>query len=187
MELTSGTFDIPNILKHPGFLNWEQHHSLLTNIFCYIHRHDDPGISLLVNRKNDSAIVQVGDWFGNIIDVLTAEDDVKEFVKSDLSYYINLASVIKLDLVQFYFTKSYKIFDVQVSLNKFAGPGMVKDVFGSKLSSLETVDITILNDKIIDDISKPDDKYSGSLIIRPSRFRLVDLDNGEIPLYVRVR
>jgi hypothetical protein len=78
--------------------------------------------------------------------------------------------------------------DVQVSLNKMAGPGMLRDVFGKIYPTQEVLKIESLDDRAIEYIEKGTGNYEGELIIKPSKFSVFS-PNTEllVPLYVEVK
>ena len=98
----------------------------------------------------------------------------------------------QLDQAQFFFNiddNGLCLFDVQLSLNKHAGPGMIKDVFGKIFRTPDTLKMEIIDERALEYIQKGTGAYEGDLLIKPSRFRMYhDQEaNTYSPLYVEVR
>jgi len=167
-------------------------------MFCYVVRsYGDKGISVLIYRHHDTdqVVTLFGDWAGNSIDLVQGVDEniqnlCVEFMRSELIKILELMRVIKLDQAQYYFgidESGLVLCDVQVSLNKMIGPGMVKDVFGKVVRTQEVMKIEILDERAVDAIFKGAGSYEGDLILKPSKFKL-DQVAGQTykPLYAKV-
>lgn len=186
----------PKLLKHPGFIPFSSAQGI-KDLFCYIIEHyGNEGLSALIYRqpKNDNVVLTFGDWCGNTIDINGKESKLtkiaNEFVTKDFPTLLNIMRTIKMEQAQLYFVvdgEELVLTDMQLSLNKFASPGMIKDIFG-KICRIPTIKkIEIIDDRVIEHINKGVGTYSGDIILKPSRFRMFhNEDNTYRPFYVEV-
>jgi hypothetical protein len=202
-ELASGISrleQLPSILQYPKFVDWDV--GSVRNIFSYIIKHyGNDGLSVLLYRqkKLGQVVVLFGDWRGNKIDI-TGEDRLcklaMDFTHKDLPAFVKTLELIRLEQAQFFFAvddDGLILVDMQVSLNKMAGPGMIRDIFGKVYRTQEAIKIEIIDERAAEAIIDGKGSYSGDLIIKPTRFRLyhesqIDTPHNTFrPLYVEVR
>jgi len=196
----SGTFDqVPTILPYPKFLPFESTPSIY-NLFCYVIKHyGTDGLSVLIYRQpeTDSIAVLFGDWKGNNIDIETDNptqivDIANKFIEYDLVKFINLMHSINIKQAQFFFAvddNGLVLVDMQVSLNKFVGPGMIRDIFGNIYRTQEIKKIEVIDERAIEYINKGTGSYEGDIILKPSKFKMHhdQVLNSYQPLYVDVK
>lgn len=199
-ENTSGIsrIQLPKVLPYP-VIEPLQLDGALKNIFCYIIKYyGESGLSVLIYRQKakDQVVTIFGDWNGNNIDIVNGEENLlsrlsSDFAKADLVKMLEMMRIINIEQAQYFFgidDQGLILCDVQISLNKMVGPGMVKDVFGKVIRTQEVIKTEILDDRAMEAIAKGSGSYEGDLIIKPSRFRLnhkMD-DNIYTPLYAKV-
>ena len=194
----SGSFNMnmPTLLKYPHISLLDKD-TPLRDIFCYIIKgYSLSGISVLINRdpKIDQTGVIFGDWDGNILDLKSDGDLIrtcKSFAENHLSKLVAVMQLIGIEQAQYYFsTSSEKIIlcDMQLSANKMAGPGMIRDIFGRTFDTQEVIKTEILDERAISAILQGNGSYEGDIIIKPSKYRLKESNdkNCFIPLYERV-
>jgi len=196
---TSGTskLKLPELLKYPELLPFDS--APIKDIFCYVIRHyGNAGLSALIYRQpqKDQVVIICGDWLGNKIDIVsdkptTLVTHANELVKDRIMVLYETMRLIKLDQAQFFFAivdGELILVDIQVGINKFASPGMLRDVFSKVFPTQEVQKIEILDDRAMEYIEYGSGSYSGDLILKPSRFRMhsVTPDNF-VPLYVEVK
>ena len=187
---------LPQLLKYPPLLtNLQQ----VKDIFCYILRHPgDDGLSVLIYRQpeNDQVVVICGDWHGTKLDLVDSDsplaDIASEFVTGQAIKFYEMMRLVGVDQAQFFFGQDDEgllLYDVQLSLNKFAGPGMINDVFSKIFRTPTTLKIEAVDDRALEYIEKGTGSYEGDLLIKPSRFRMYhdQEKNTYSPLYVEVR
>lgn len=202
---TSGTSkpsrkQLPTILKYPTVHPFSKVVSHLRNHLCYIlRRYENDGIAALIIRqpKQDNVTVVFGDWAGNTVDLAIPSgephrDAAVAFASGDdLAIFVKTMQLIKLEQAQFFFSFSPDgliLTDIQISLNKLAGPGMVRDIFGKSYRVPEIIKIEVLDDRAIEYIEKGTGSYEGDLTIKPSKFSMFNLTKTEMmPLYAEVR
>ena len=190
--------ELPTVLPYP-IIEALNINGPLKDIFCYIIKHyGNEGISVLMYRQKakDQVVTIFGDWRGNNIDIVQEDGDIKtrlcsDFAKSDLVKVLEMMRIINIEQAQFFFgidDQGLILCDVQISLNKMVGPGMVRDVFGKILRTQEVIKTEVLDDRAMDAIIKGSGSYEGDLIIKPSRFRLNHKmeDKSYAPLYAKV-
>jgi len=188
----SGLSDLPTLLPYPALIPLDAC-SAIRGVFCYSFDHyGDIGFSVLISKKDDATRLLVGDWKGNVIDLCNQGAETiaaQKLLTTQGEAIIKLCRAARIDQAQFFFVLSgdnFVLVDVQLSLNKFAGPGMVRDVFGSVFKTQEIIGIDVLDGDVMDSIVTGTSKFSGNLILKPSCFRSASVDGSLIPLYAEV-
>lgn len=194
---SSGISKLPQVLKYPQLLSFDELQENIRNIFCYILRdYGQNGLSVLIYRQpnKDQVVVICGDWDGNNLDITDGSDLSKiasKFIQDSVSIFINTMRIIKVEQAQFFFAiadNDLILVDIQTAINKLVGPGMVRDIFGKVFKTQEVLKIEVLDDRSLECIRDGSGTYSGDLIIKPSRFRMyhdVKTDHY-MPMYVRM-
>lgn len=190
---------IPQVLKHPGYIPLESALSI-KNVYCYVVKHyGDDGLSALIYRepKNDQVSLLFGDWKGNNLDIQGKEETrltelANQFVNKDFILLLNIMFTIKIPQAQFFFgidDDGLVLTDMQLSLNKFAGPGMIQDIFGKAYRTQEIKKVESIDDRALEYINMGTGSYDGDLILKPSKFRMHHNQEADTyqPLYVEVR
>lgn len=164
-------YEVPDIIDYPELYKVKDNLNIFNNVYCYfIKPYILKGISIYIGLRNDKLIIRSADFKSNIT-------DPRELTKIN---YINLPSIIEIIKTAkifdacFYFSNDILV-DVMVSINKFMGPGMIRDIFGNIVKTQDIIEINTINDSTIK-------KYSG-MYVKPSRFRHNIENNMVKPLY----
>jgi hypothetical protein len=196
MANQSGTSETPTLLVYPDLLKFDEFEGI-KGMFCYIIEHyGDDGIACLVARdpKEDKILIQCGDWKGTIHDLADEKSPQAEISKQFLNAYgeklLSMMKLAQIDQAIFYLTINsggkFKLVDVRISFNKFLGPGMLRDVFSALIETPKVLDIANITDDVKDAMLAGNGKFSGNLILKPSRFRDVTWNGKSSPLYVEI-
>ena len=129
----SGTFDQPTMLPLPPALQFDEFD--LKDMFCYVLEHPGKvGIACIICRdvKNDLISIQMGDWEGNVIDLSDKKcplaDIASKFLYLHHQKFTELMKNAGIPQCMFYISYGadmvFKLVDMRISANKFAGPGM---------------------------------------------------------------
>ena len=187
--LTSG-MSKPRLLPHPGFRHLDDQ---VLNMFCYVLRHyGNPGPALVISRDGENVCAQFGDWNGNIVD---PHDDshllhhqMVLLLENIFHKLVLLMRSVGLPQAEFYFSTDLTLVDVRLAINKFIGPGMLNDVFGKLVKTPEIIKIEIIDNRVMDAIRQGGGTYDGELLLKPSKFREMELPNGSYtPLYAEIK
>ena len=192
---TSKVEKLPKVLPYPQFLPFESTPSI-HDIFCYVIKHYGyVGLSVLVyrQRSQDQVVTICGDWAGNNIDIVNNDDRLAilgmKFIQKELTTFLRTMNLIKLEQAQFFFSidpsDNLVLVDMQVAINKFASPGMIRDIFGVQ----KVIKTEIIDTRIIETIQKGTGSYEGDIILKPTKFRMYhEAENNSFrPLYVEVK
>lgn len=190
---------LPKVLSYPKMHSLDKFLPLVKDRLCYVIRdYGNIGISVLIVRdqKRDKITVLCGDWYGNNLDLdSNASDPLVQaslvFVNEDLQLFIKIMQTIRVDQAQFFLAidnGQLVLTDIQVSVNKLAGPGMIRDIFGNIYRTQEVLKIETLDDRAIEYLEKGTGNYGGDLVIKPSRFTTFSPGNDDdiAPLYIRI-
>lgn len=174
MECQFGMSDVATLLEYPTIPDITECQDII-GIYCYIINNYEPGWSILVEHGQSTAI-KIGDWNGNLY------DDNNAVVNKSLSSYVPLLlkimDGIQISKAQYYFANNNKLVDVRISLNKFIGPGMLRDIFSGSIDVQDTYLIDSISSDKIDEL-----KNIGKFVVKPSRYRY---NNDMSPLYARI-
>lgn len=195
----SGTFKtvqkfvLPSILPAPRFYQLAKTQFLIADRLLYAIKHyGNDGISVLVARDGAEKRIAVacGDWNGNKLDLKAKSrhsEAARQFIEKDITKLINVMSCIKLEQAQYFLAfdgSELRLVDMQISLNKFAGPGMLRDIFGNVMPTQEVIKVEPFDDRVRELIVNGTGSYSDSLILKPSKFSMFNpVQELFVPLY----
>lgn len=195
--LPSGISNLPKVQPYPKFLDISSLKNL-EHVLCYIQDHPGTeGFSLMIDRdvKNDDVFVLAGYWNGDTIDLESDKsaiaNEARKFIGSKLISFVNLMRSVNIPRAQYYFSmrnEDVVLQDVRTEISRFVGPGFIQDVF-STLVAVPTIRmIEPLSSGNIDAISMNTGSYEGNIIIKPSRFRMLEegVSDDIIPYYVEI-
>jgi hypothetical protein len=182
---------IPAMLSHPEPLSDT---TLVSGMLCYVVKHyQNIGISCLVTHSNNGVAVSMGDWNGQTIDLANTNDSLSliaiDFLQNQAKRLIAISNAASVKQAIYYFaldTGTPVLVDIRLSLNKFSGPGMIRDVFGKTFDTQQILKIDVMSEQLLEQISNGVGCYSHGVIIKPSRFRFMETNNNPIPLYVGI-
>ena len=194
---------LPKVLSYPMLLPFDTTMLSIKNIFCYIVRYyGNDGLSVLIYRQPelDQVVAIFGDWNGNNIDLVGNSNPNRlttlalQFAQSNdgLPTFLKTMQLTRIEQAQFFFgidEMDLVLVDMQVAFNKFASPGMVRDIFGNIYKTQEVLKMEFIDDRAIEFIQKGTGSYEGDLIFKPSKFRMYHdaAENTFQPLYVEMR
>ncbi len=191
-DKASGTSDIPTLLPLPRPIPLAECLPI-KGVFCYVIEHyGHSGLSLLIHRAHGNVNMVVGDWDGNVIDLSHKEHPLHSSATKCLQdHSVRLYDILKVIGVSqaiFYLAfkdSGFKLVDVRLSLNKFVGPGMLRDVFGKIIDTQRVIAIDSLNPTIQDSIERGLEPFGPDIVLKPSMFRCAQAV-PPIPLYAEV-
>lgn len=166
----------------------------ITDVYCYIVRHyGTQGLAVSITRSGGSISIKVGNWSGQEVNLAARSPEsiiAQRLLKICGDKLVSLCSAIKLGDAIFYFatpsTGTTKLVDVQVAPEKFAGPGLVRDIFGSTVETQDVLEICHLDEDRLKSIEEAKGIYKGDWILKPSRFRQVTYKGKSVPLYIEI-
>jgi hypothetical protein len=169
--------------------------TLIAGMLCYVIRYyQNVGISCLITHNNGEVMVSVGDWSGRTIDLIDTKDPLSliatNFLQKHAKRLISISNAAGVKQAIYYFTFDADILtlvDIRLSLNKFLGPGMIRDVFGKVFDTQQILKVDSMTDQLLDQIKNKSGNYSNGVIIKPSRFRSIIIKDKPIPLYVEIQ
>ena len=185
----SGTFEAPTLLPLPRPIPVDEFPGI-AGMFCYIIKHYGyTGVSLLISRSNGDICIRIGDWNGNVIDINKATSNEIECLTVRAPIALRVMQHIGLQQAIFYFADTLDglvLSDVRLSLNKFAGPGMLNDIFGKVFKTQDVLSIEKLSEPIVGSLMAGTGDYDCDIILKPSRFRCASVGDDPVPLYVEI-
>ena len=193
----SGISSIPKVLEYPSYYNYE-YINRLEHIYCYIQDHPiNVNLTVLIYRdtKEGDVYTLCSDSKANLIELSTDQTSIgnaaRKFIQEHVADFVRLMNVTKIGQAQFHLSVSedeLTLVDIRTAINRYASPGLVEDVFGKFIKTLKTRTMAILTPSVIEAIIQGMGSYSGDLLIKPSRFRMMDDDpSGFKPLCVEIK
>lgn len=181
---------LPDILPYPGIQIFDDVPELHSKFVYVIHRYPESGLALSIVFKDDNVCIRTADFDGNLIDVNKVQDSSKRAMHrlSDIIHRIVISlKYMKVPQSMIYLSDDeddLKLVDLRVSINKFAGPGFIKDIFGAQGLKTQIVKETVqLDSQVIENIKN---LYDGEFIIKPSSFKMITRDDDLIPMYGKI-
>lgn len=179
----------PTLLPYPKLINITEYDGI-DEMFCYIVKHYGyNGVTCLIHRENGDVAIKIGDWTGRPWEPNADLTVAAKFLEEYVAKLVTLMQAINLPMAQYYVVVHegrFVLVDVQLSLNKFAGPGMLRDVFQSTIETQEIIAIEMITPELKQSIRDGKDRYAGDLVLKPSRFRPVVVNGEPVPLYIEV-
>lgn len=188
------TVKLPDLLAYPEIKKFndipEMHDQFVYVIKSYP---TNNGLTALVYRKDGNVHLKFGDFSGKVVDSYDNKG-IKLFLEKYCSKLVELMSLIKIPQALHYFVVEKNILrlvDVRTSLNKFIGPGMLKDLYGKIIDTQEVVKTVQLNSETIEGIKADKGSYKGGLILKTSAFKTITRGVAPklnmYPMYAKVR
>jgi len=171
----SGTFEIPTLLAYPHIAPIDECQEIVGK-YCYIIKSYEPGCAMVFKSQAGTSGISFGGWDG-VHNEINAEKYLADFVPK----CINLMGCIRLPQMQLFISSDGLLVDVQCSLNKFIGPGMLRDLFSNIIQTQQIDSIDVVNQSKIEQL-----KTTGSWILKPSKFRYYESGDSILPLYARI-
>lgn len=185
--------DIPSLLSYPEIINLRDCPEVSNHLVYVIKKYNEDGLSVLIKRHpKDQVSVSFGDFDGNMIDITNTNHRYHSAINLFLSKYNNkfvtLMKLINLPQAIFYISVNdtkLVLVDIRLGLDKFSGPGMIRDVFKNIIDTQEVVSIVHLDDNNLQLIKSHTGQYNHDLIIKTSIFKTIDRGNKVLPAYAR--
>ena len=182
---------IPAMLPHPEPL---LDTSFVSGMLCYVVKYyQNVGISCLISRSEGDVAVLMGDWNGQTIDLSNTKDSLSlvaiDFLQHQAKRLIAISHAACVKQAIYYFALDTGIpvlVDIRLSLNKFLGPGMVRDVFGKTFDTQQVLKIDVMSEQLLEQIKNGAGSFSSGVIIKPSRARFMEVKGQPVPLYVGI-
>lgn len=189
----------PAVLKYPDLLDSSFLPSIKDSLCYIIKPYQLSGLSVLISKdeKHEDTAIMFSDWQANKLDLNNKSDNLvniaDKFLSNHIQLFINFMRLIKIKQAQFFFSgEDYEnmiLVDMQTSLNKMCGPGMLRDLFSKIIKTQEVLKVEAIDDRALAAIETGNGIYEGNIIIKPSRFRHYhDVQNNIFtPLYIGIK
>jgi hypothetical protein len=176
---------LPTLLSYPKVLTLDEAPELVGKFVYFIRAYKLQGLAVLIARQKEDVFMRIGDWDGKVINPKESETATK-FVQKYSQPFIGLMSSAAIPQAIFYLSidgADMRLVDIRMSLNKFSGPGMVRDLFAKIVDTQEVIKIDNLTPEALLAIKDNSGSYSGDLIIKPSAFKTIDRNKVMYPMY----
>jgi hypothetical protein len=192
-ETEKPTVKLPDLLSYPEIKKFDDMPEMHDQFVYIIKSYPTKGLTVLIYRKDAMVHLKFGDFSGKIIEP-HGNKSIKLFLEKYCSKLVELMSLIKIPQALHYFVvekNTLRLVDVRTSLNKFIGPGMLRDLYGKIIDTQEVVKTIQLNSETIEGIKADKGSYKGGLILKTSAFKTVTRGTSPklnmYPMYAKVR
>lgn len=169
--------ELPTLLPYPDIPNIDDCPDIY-GLYCYVVRSYSPGVAAIIKLDNNDIAIVVGDWFGNkILPSHELWPQARWFLEKNAYNLANVMHPLGIAQAQFFVSISDLLVDVQLSINKFVGPGMLRDLFSNTTDVQESIGAKILDDNVIKEL-----KNGNGFVAKPTRYRWIN----DKPLYARI-
>lgn len=192
---SSGTFKPPSSLAYPKILELKDVPEIEGQFVYVIEGYPEDGIAITISRdlKNDEVYLSINDWDGQPVDLTDKNHPYQwaalDFATHDSSNFVGImrsANIHKMILYISIDEEELKLVDLRTSLNKFYGPGMIRDLFAKIYSTQEVIKTIALDENTLDAIKIGKGSYEGNLILKCSKFKTITRGKELLPLYAKV-
>lgn len=181
--------DVPSLLSYPRVYPFEETPEILGQYVYPIRRYSLDGLAIVVNIEQNAVRAKIGDWDGRARhDGWLFEEQEQTFVQRHLSGISELMQAAAIPRALYYVScgnDGLRLVDMRVSLDRMAGPGMLKDLFKTIMPVQESISDPVIMDK--ETIARAEGRegiFRSGAIFKPSAFKTI-LREGEMqPLYV---
>jgi len=180
MAKLSGIYKPPTLLSYPEILPLSEIPEIKGRAVYLIKDYSKNGLSVIVDRSDDIRII-AGDWDGNFIGNNSNHKFWPDFLwfMEYCPKIITILKTISVPKMQLYFS-GLMLVDIRISLNKFTGPGMLKDLFGKIIKTQDIISVKPITEELYQELING--KYQ-SLIVKTSVFKTVIRGKKMLPLY----
>jgi len=195
-ETSSGTSNVPTILAYPRILDFEDIPEI-EGQFVYVIRHYvEEGLAIVIYRdlREGDVYLSVGDFDGKPIDLTDEKHPLYsaalEFVQHESSKFVAMMKVARIEKMILYISVNkddWELVDLRSSLDKFYGPGMIRDLFSKIFPTQDVIKTVALDETVLEAIKRGKGSYKGDLILKCSKFKTVGRGRELLPLYARVK
>lgn len=172
------TVKIPDFVDYPEFYDVGSNSHLFQNLFCYIiEPYPFEGSNLYIGFREGSVLIRLSDFKSNDVDMASCSGKHRD-VLDKAPVMVEFMKASRIIEASFYFSHAKKdviLVDMMLSANKFAGPGMLRDLFGKIMPTQTVLDIQPLKTDIV--------SSNKGKLVKPSRFRYVLEGNHPRPQY----
>jgi hypothetical protein len=192
---SSGISEIPGTLAYPRILNLEEIPEIEGQFAYVIRAYPEDGLAITIYRdiKNGEVYLSNNDFDGNPIDLSDENHPymwaAMDFAQHDSSKFVAIMKSASIKQIILYISvdgDELKLVDLRTSLNKFYGPGMIRDLFSKIYPTQEVIKTIALDEATLDTIKRGKGSYEGDLILKCSKFKTIVRGKEMLPLYARI-
>lgn len=189
----SGLSELPSILSYPEILNFDQVPEIKGQFVYVIEDYPDQGLAIMIKRNDGLVHLGLGDWEGQTIDFEKSDHPLYPaahlFATEHAPKFIEMMRLLKIDQLMVYIAvgqDDWELVDLRASLDKFYGPGMIRDLFSAVFPTQTIRTIVSLDDSALQALTKGKGSYEGDLVLKCSKFKTIVREKRLLPLYARV-
>lgn len=171
---------VPDFIDYPNILPTKEYKEIFNNVYGYfIEPYPLDGYSIYCGLKNGHFVMRVADFKSKVVNISDASNSLKNILVlgDKIGMMMKIAKIPEF-LMYFSNVDDPMLVDIMLSLNKFAGPGFLRDLFGRLFKTQSIIEIATFNDETV---KKYDGKY-----FKPSLFKFVNKDNKILPVYGKI-
>jgi len=178
----SKIIDHPSILPYPKIYRISEVPEIKDRLVYAIKPYPMEGVSLLISRQDGNIAVRFGDFNGNPLDVKNKKVQSLENELGVIPKFLGVMRYSGLTQAQFYFSEN-RLVDMRTAVNKWAGPGMLRDIFGKMMKNniQEVIEIVPLTEEAYKDMLSSTE----NVILKASSFKNIVRNENIFPLYAR--
>lgn len=170
---------IPDILAYPEVLKFTDITELHDKFVYVIKAYPLDGLAVMVYRADEQVYFKFADFDGKIIDPTGKHKLcplIQKFLSERVGKFVALMKSAHIPQAMYYFSvvkDNLVLVDMRTSLNKFAGPGMLRDLFAKFTETQEVLKTVKLTPEAVEAIKSGTGNFSGDIILKTSAFKTV--------------
>jgi hypothetical protein len=188
-----GLSNVPSLLAYPRILDLDDIPEIEGQFVYVIKKYVEEGLSVVIYREAGEVYLSLGDFDGNQIELSDEKHPLQksalEFVQHESSKFVAMMKITGITKIILYISvndDSWELVDLRASLDKFYGPGMIRDLFGKIFPTQTAVKTATLDEETLNAIKRGKGSYEGDLILKCSKFKTVARGKELLPLYARI-
>jgi len=165
---------LPEILSYPKILNLNDIPEMSNKLVYVIRQYQLNGIAVLIVRQDGNVYIKAADFSGKILNP-NNNKLYQQFINNHSKDIIRLMNTAHIPKAIYYiiYDNKLRLVDMRTSIDKFAGPGMLRDLFAKVIELQECIKTTQLTSDVIKAINNGTGTFAGDLILKSSAFKTI--------------
>tara|TARA_R100001244_G_scaffold25113_2_gene25401 strand:- start:65955 stop:66587 length:633 start_codon:yes stop_codon:yes gene_type:complete len=196
-ETSSGLSKLPSLIAYPRIPTLKEVEEEMAGQFVYVVKgYEEEGLCILIKRDphSDEVFLKIGDFDGEPIILTDDKHPLQEtalrFAAEESSNFVEMMRMLGIEQMIFYISVTddgMKLVDLRASIDKFYGPGMIRDLFAKIFPVQEVIKTTNVTVEVLEAIYNNEGSFQGDIILKCSKFKTVVKGKELLPLYAKIK
>ena len=187
---------LPSLLAYPDIPTLDEIPEIAGQFVYVVKNYATKGLDVLIFRDNEEVFIRFGNFSGTVINHTDKTKIAKmamEFMEKYSSKFVTFMSSAKIKQAIYYIVrdkKTLRLIDMRTSLNKFAGPGMLRDLYSAIIDTQEVIKTITMTDDTLKAAKNGTGSFKNA-ILKTSTFKTATRGSKPnlimVPMYARTK